>query len=99
LVGPSTYAKIVETLFKRNYVLESKKRSYLIPTQLGNKVYYYLTEHFKTLVSENRTKELEKKMDLVESGSIDYVEVLNELYNELISYKELVGRKLIKVLA
>lgn len=96
---PSTYAKIVETLFKRNYVLESRKRGYLIPTQLGSRVYYYLTEHFKTLVSENRTKELEKKMDLVESGNIDYVEVLNELYNELISYKELVGRKLIKVLA
>ncbi len=83
---PSTYAKILETIFKRNYVIESKKRGYLIPTQLGIKVYYYLTGFFSSLVSEDRTKELEMKMSMVENGSVDYVEVLNELYDELLNH-------------
>ncbi|MEM4811649.1 MAG: reverse gyrase [Sulfolobales archaeon] len=90
---PSTYAKILETLFKRNYVIESKKRGYLIPTQLGTKVYYYLVDLFDPLVSESRTKELERKMDMVENGDVNYMDVLNELYDELR------GHKLIKVLA
>ncbi len=83
---PSTYAKILETLFKRNYVIESKKRGYLIPTQLGSGVYYYLTKRFGPLVSEERTKELEKKMDMVESGGAEYTDVLNELYSELLNH-------------
>ncbi|MCS7107929.1 MAG: reverse gyrase [Sulfolobales archaeon] len=90
---PSTYAKILETLFKRNYVIESRRRGYLIPTQLGVRVYYYLTERFSSLVSEGRTKELEKKMDMIEEGSIRYMDVLNELYDELFSHK------LVKVLS
>jgi len=90
---PSTYAKILETLFKRNYVIESRKRGYLIPTQLGTKVYYYLVDLFDPLVSESRTKELERKMDMVENGDVNYMDVLNELYDELRNHK------LIKVLA
>jgi len=82
---PSTYSKIIETLFKRNYVIESRRRGYLIPTQLGIEVYYYLSNSFKSLVSEERTKDLEMKMDLIEAGKQDYSEILNELYNELIT--------------
>ncbi|MEM4518897.1 MAG: reverse gyrase [Sulfolobales archaeon] len=83
---PSTYAKILETLFRRNYAIESRKRGYLIPTQLGIKVYYYLTNRFEPLVSEFRTKELERKMDMVEGGSADYMDLLNELYSELVNH-------------
>lgn len=82
---PSTYSKIIETLFKRNYVIESRRRGYLIPTQLGMEVYYYLSNSFKNLVSEERTKDLEMRMDLIETGRQDHSEILNELYNELIT--------------
>ncbi|WP_456421893.1 reverse gyrase [Thermococcus sp.] len=87
---PSTYAKIVETLLRRGYVIETKGRKKLVPTEKGIKVYHYLVSKYRELVSEERTRELEKLMDLIEEGRADYMEVLNGLYAEITSY---VGRR------
>ncbi len=38
---PSTYASIVEKLLERKYIIESK--GFLIPTELGKAVYFYLS--------------------------------------------------------
>ncbi len=84
---PSTYAKILQTLLKRHYVLERGRLGKLIPTLLGREVYSYLTEksgeRIARLVSEERTAMLEKLMDLVENGERRYLDVLQELYNEI----------------
>ncbi len=74
---PSTYAKIVSTLLERRYVVERK--GFLFPTRLGRDVYRYLSERFPRWTSEEFTRELEKRMDLVESGEADHQEVLREL--------------------
>ncbi len=78
---PSTYATIVEKLFMRRYVVERNGR--LIPTDTGRKVFDYLFENYGKFVSEERTKLLEMKMDEVEDGRADYLEVLGELYDEI----------------
>jgi reverse gyrase len=83
---PSTYAKIVDVILKRRYALVVGRRSrFVVPTNLGRQVYKYLTEEneeFKDLVSEERTRIVEKHMDDVEVGERDYTDVLIELFNE-----------------
>ncbi len=81
---PSTYAKIIDTLFKRKYVTYGKSRSRgIIPLPLGRKVYEYLTSNYIELVGEDRTRDLERRMKEVETGRVKYSEVLNELFEEL----------------
>ncbi|BAA29893.1 reverse gyrase [Pyrococcus horikoshii] len=83
---PSTYAKIVQTLLQRGYVIETKGKKKLVPTEKGIKVYQYLITKYKDLVSEERTRQLEKIMDMVEEAKADYQDVLNELYEEIKRY-------------
>jgi reverse gyrase len=91
---PSTYATIISTLKKRGYVIESKSKKWLIPTPLGTAVYEFLSpkddsglsevrKKIKELVSEARTVSLLKKMDEIEQGARYYVDVLNEVYEEI----------------
>ena len=80
---PSTYAKIVETLLRRYYVIETRGRKKLVPTEQGIKVYHYLMTKYRDLVSEEKTRELEEVMDLIEEGGMDYQGVLKSLYHEL----------------
>ena len=42
---------------------------------------------YEKLVSEERTRELEERLDMIEEGRKDYEEVLLELYEELRSYR------------
>ncbi|ASJ06661.1 reverse gyrase [Thermococcus pacificus] len=83
---PSTYAKILETLIKRYYVLETRGRKKLVPTDQGIKVYHYLISKYKELVSEEKTRELEGVMDLIEENGVNYQEVLGELYREIMEH-------------
>jgi reverse gyrase len=82
---PSTYATIVSTLLKRRYVIEPRTSKKLIPTDLGIKVYEYLTtnKNYSELVSEERTRLLLQMMDSIEEGKEDYKQVLKRLYNEI----------------
>ncbi len=80
---PSTYAKIVQTILQRGYVVESSKFKKLVPTTLGIEVYKFLTKNYGALVSEERTRLLEELMDRIERGELDYQKVLHELYMEV----------------
>jgi reverse gyrase len=84
---PSTYATIIAKLIERGYVIENK--GFLIPTNLGKKVYEFLSaeEGIKKFLSEEWTKELEALMDLVEEGKEDYVKILRELYHQILAVK------------
>ncbi|MGY4707003.1 reverse gyrase [Candidatus Bipolaricaulota sp. J31] len=74
---PSTYARIVETLLERRYVVE--RRGFLFPTRLGKEVHSYLAKRFPCWTGEEFTRELEAHMDAVEAGRIDYQQVLREI--------------------
>jgi len=80
---PSTYAKIVETLLRRGYVIETRGRKKLVPTEKGIKAYHYLISKYRDLVSEERTRELEETMDRIEEGKEDYQAVLESVYTEV----------------
>ncbi|MCD6464434.1 reverse gyrase [Candidatus Woesearchaeota archaeon] len=88
---PSTYAKIIETLLQRGYVVfkslqqhvKKQKSLFLISTKKGVLVYKFLTKHFSSFVSEEFSRELEKQMDSVESGMLDHEQVLISLYQKL----------------
>lgn len=79
---PSTYAKILDVLRRRWYVVETE-RGELIPTSRGAKVYEYLRGKYGDIVSEERTRLIEKVMDGVEVGKVDHQQALRELYEEI----------------
>jgi reverse gyrase len=78
---PSTYAKIIDTLFARKYIKQRGKA--IIATKLGKEVYEYLESNFEKMISEETTRELEKRMDLVERGEKNYQDVLQYVYSEI----------------
>lgn len=80
---PSTYAKIVETLFERGYVLASKNRKSLIPTRMGIKVFNYLNDRFEPFISEETTRKLEEAMWLIENGKLNHQDVIRRLRIEI----------------
>ncbi|MCH1770507.1 MULTISPECIES: reverse gyrase [Metallosphaera] len=80
---PSTYAFIISTLLKRGYVFETMKVKRLIPSKLGQHVYEFLNSRYSNFVSEDRTRSLLERMDLIEEGKEDYRQVLKQLYNEI----------------
>ncbi len=82
---PSTYAKIVSTLLERRYVMEVGRSRKLVPTRRGIGVYRYFTvvrKDFRPLVSEERTRQLERYMDEVAEGKRDYWQVIEEILKE-----------------
>ncbi len=81
---PSTYSKIIETILKRGYAIRTRGRGYIIPRPLGIEVYRYLVSRFEKLVSEERTRILERNMDLVEQGLDDYLRVMSILHEDLV---------------
>ena len=78
---PSTYASIVETLKAREYVEIIEKRFY--PTNLGYEVKDELEKHFKDIMNVKFTANMEEKLDEVEEGSIEWVQLLREFYDAL----------------
>jgi len=78
---PSTYSKIIEILFKRNYIIE--KNGMIFNTKLGEMVYEYLYENFTHFASEELTRKLEVTLDEIENGKVDYQDVLRSLYEEI----------------
>ncbi len=78
---PSTYAKIIDTLGKRDYVYREEKK--FVPTLLGIRVVEYLEENFKDIMKYNFTAELEKQLDMVSEGKLDWVKGIEGYYKKL----------------
>lgn len=77
---PSTYAAIVSTIIKREYVIREKKQ--LKPTELGMTTTGLLKDRFPKIVNTKFTASMETKLDEVESGKCDYIEMLHEFYGD-----------------
>jgi DNA topoisomerase-1 len=78
---PSTYAAIIDTLGKREYVKMEEKKFF--PTFLGEKVTGYLDDNFNDIMQYDFTANLEKQLDLVSEGKLDWVEGIDEFYKKL----------------
>lgn len=83
---PSTYASIIETLKKREYVkIEGKS---FIPSALGYEIKEVLEENFPNIMDVKFTAELENELDDVADGEKDWVSLLKIFYTDLESYIE-----------
>ena len=78
---PSTYASIVSTIIKREYVKREGKL--LKATELGCATTALLKEKFQKIVNTKFTASMESKLDEIDNGSINYIQMLHEFYNEL----------------
>ena len=75
---PSTYAQILSTIQDRNYADLEQKR--FTPTELGFTVNDKLVQHFPREVDVQFTAGMEEKLDEVEEGKQDWVELLREFW-------------------
>ncbi len=78
---PSTYAPTINTLLKRRYVTKEKKNLFI--TELGMAVNNIMTRAFNDIVDEKFTANMEKQLDEVENGAVEWKNVLREFYPKL----------------
>ncbi len=76
---PSTYAPTISTIIERGYV-ERDENKKLFPTDIAMIVTDLLVDHFKTIVDYEFTAKMEKDLDDVAEGSIDWVPMLRQFY-------------------
>ncbi|MEB3756625.1 MAG: reverse gyrase [Desulfurococcales archaeon] len=76
---PSTYANAIHANKRHGYIIESKKRKYVIPTKQGMEAYSYAMENFEQLLSEEASRVMESVMDLIYEGTIDIDNALTTL--------------------
>ncbi|MDO5058980.1 MAG: type I DNA topoisomerase, partial [Neisseria sp.] len=75
---PSTYASIISTLKDREYVTLEQKR--FMPTDTGDIVNKFLTEHFATYVDYHFTAKLEDQLDEIANGKREWVPVMDKFW-------------------
>jgi DNA topoisomerase-1 len=77
---PSTYAPTLDTIQKRNYVVLENKR--FVPTELGEIVLELILEFFPEIIDVEFTAKMEKNLDEIEEGRVEWVKVVDEFYRE-----------------
>ncbi|XDZ51178.1 type I DNA topoisomerase [Neisseriaceae bacterium CLB008] len=76
---PSTYASIISTLKDREYVTVDQKR--FLPTDTGDIVNKFLTEHFGQYVDYNFTAKLENQLDEIAKGERQWIPVMAKFWD------------------
>lgn len=77
---PSTYAPTITTILQRSYVERDGKQ--IKPTSLGEVITALMKEHFDNIVDVKFTAGMESKLDSVEVGTVDWVEMLRRFYTD-----------------
>ena len=93
---PSTRANIIETLFKRKFVVRDKKN--LVPTQTG--IQLINTIQNELLKSAELTGMWEKKLRQIEKGEYDpklFLDEMKEMVSKLVSEVKLETKKMIVI--
>lgn len=75
---PSTYASIISVLGKRNYY--EKDGKFMKPTELGIIVCDQMIEYFADIMNLQFTADMEKKLDKVEDGNVDWRKIISDFY-------------------
>lgn len=76
---PSTYAAIIGRISVRKYVKSTTKG--FLPTELGRTVTHDLKDAF-TFMDYMYTADMEKKLDKVADGKLDYLTMMSEFWGE-----------------
>ncbi|MCG7657988.1 type I DNA topoisomerase [Wielerella bovis] len=75
---PSTYASIIKTLKDREYVTVEQRR--FQPTDTGDIVNKFLTEHFEQYVDYDFTAKLEDQLDEIANGKRPWIPVMEKFW-------------------
>ncbi|KML43775.1 MULTISPECIES: type I DNA topoisomerase [Bacillaceae] len=75
---PSTFAPTLDTIQKRGYVALDNKR--FIPTELGEIVLELIMEFFPEILDIEFTAKMEKDLDYVEEGKVNWVQIIDDFY-------------------
>lgn len=75
---PSTYAPTITTIQARNYVTKEDKLFYT--TELGEVVNSIITKNFGAIINTDFTADMEATLDKVESGEIEWKQILRDFY-------------------
>jgi DNA topoisomerase-1 len=75
---PSTYAPTIGTILARGYVIKEKK--FLYPTELGIIVDGIMKNNFAQIVDAKFTATMESKLDEVETGNVEWVQIIEDFY-------------------
>ena len=76
---PSTYASVISTIQDREYVNKVDKR--LCPTALGEVVTGLMMDRFNDIIDVEFTANMETRLDDVEEGKRNWIEVLRDFYD------------------
>lgn len=79
---PSTYAAILSTLRDRQYVHDQERK--FVPSELGKTVNALLVQSFPDILDVQFTAQLEDKLDKIEEGTYDWVEILQNFYDPFV---------------
>ncbi len=77
---PSTYAPTISTITNRGYILRDSKILY--PTELGEIVNEIMESNFANIVDTEFTAELERGLDRIEDGEIEWKDIIRNFYPE-----------------
>lgn len=83
---PSTYAAILRTIQDRGYV--KKEQGKLVPAKIGFDVNDFLVQRLPELFDIGFTAKMESALDDVESGKLQWVNMMQEFYDKLIPWIE-----------
>ncbi len=76
---PSTYAAIIDTILRRDYVF--KKGSALVPTFVAYAVVKLMESHFERLVNPEFTASMEDDLDAISRGELERTPYLKSFYH------------------
>ena len=79
---PSTYASIIDNIIGKKYVEYFQKN--MRPTELGEVLCLMLIKNFPKQLDVKFTANVEKQLDLIESGEEKMKEVLSNFWNDLL---------------
>ena len=77
---PSTYAPTISTILDREYVVKEGK--YLRTTPLGEVVTGLMKDKFQDIVDFSFTANMEEQLDQVESGDVNWKQLLRDFYGD-----------------
>ncbi|MEH7335604.1 type I DNA topoisomerase [Neobacillus drentensis] len=92
---PSTYAPTLDTIQKRGYVALDNKR--FVPTELGEIVDEVMMEFFPEIIDVEFTARLEKGLDYVEDGKMQWVKLIDAFYIDFEKHLKIAEQEMEKI--
>lgn len=92
---PSTFAPTLDTIQKRGYVTLDAKR--FIPTELGGIVHQAVNQYFPDIIDIEFTAQMERRLDNVEEGSVEWRKVIDEFYRDFEKHVEVADAEMEKI--